>query len=442
MFLLGFKVQDPNSNSNGGKVYTAVATPTGYVHTSYGPAQGTKRPSIRKNFPATGETDSQKLTTNAYRELPLLWQEKVERKTYGTIVIKPTMLQTTLTPEEIADPKKTIAYFEKHAAALTSAQRREAAKLQDLEKAFLAQKFTTDDQVLSAGRPRTQAVNKRAATIKGEKEYYRPNGDVYRPRDLGGHHDVALVRTMRTAGIPVRLYGLPGTGKSALAEAAFGRDLITINGHGDMTVSNFVGCDRPQSDGTFKWADGPLTQAMKEGRPLFVDEITRIPTEVLAVLYSVLDGRNTLNFDDKPDEPVLKAAKGFYVLCGYNPEGIGVRQLDDALVSRFALGVEVTTDMDAARALGVPPKFIRFASNLKTKHTKDVAEGGPGMWVPQMRELLLAKKVAATVGSETFAASVIVGQCPRPEDLTEVAKVATSVFGETIKPLALGGQVI
>jgi hypothetical protein len=436
MFLLGFKVQDPSSTQQ--KTYIAVATSTGYCHTA---SQGTGRPTYRRAnaIGESGTTNATELAKAPWRALQSKWNEKTNHKSYSNILIQPVLIDDSgLSEEDSKDARKTIEYFEAESKNPSGAHVR-ADEPRKLGQMFVKGQLSQAAQTPVAA-PRAQAVDQRDAMIKGQREYYRPNGQVYRPRDLGGHHDVALLQHLRTAGIPVRLYGLPGTGKSALAEAAFGRDLITINGHGDMTVSHFVGSYLPQNDGTFQWADGPLTRAMKEGRPLFVDEITRIPSEVLAVLYSVLDGRGTLSLDDKPDAPVVTAAPGFYALCGYNPEGIGVRQLDDALVSRFAVPVEVTTDLDAAKALGVPARFIKLAENLRTKDAKDREDGGAGVWVPQMRELLLASTVAKTAGV-MFAASVIVGQCPRPEDVPTVTDVASKVFGATVKALALGGQV-
>jgi hypothetical protein len=436
MFLIGFKVQDPSSAQQ--KTYMAVATSTGYCHTA---SQGTGKPTYRRAnaIGDSGTTNTAELAKTAFRALLSKWNEKTKRKGYSNILVQPIVIDDSgLSEADSQEASKTIEYFQQVAQNPTGAYVR-ADEPRALGQMFMNGQISQTPQT-SGTAPRAQAAAQRDIMIKGEREYYRPNGKIYRPRDLGGHHDVALIKHLRTAGIPVRLYGLPGTGKSALAEAAFGRDLITINGHGDMTVSHFVGSYLPQNDGTFAWADGPLTRAMKEGRPLFVDEITRIPSEVLAVLYSVLDGRGTLSLDDKPDAPVVTAAPGFYALCGYNPEGIGVRQLDDALVSRFAVSVEVTTDLDAAEALGVPPKFIKLAENLRTKDLKDRENGGSGVWVPQMRELLLAAEVAKTVGV-MFAASVIVGQCPRPEDVPTVTDVASRIFGATVKTLALGGQV-
>jgi len=68
----------------------------------------------------------------------------------------------------------------------------------------------------------------------------RPNGQRYHPRALADHADVAALRALRDAGMPTLLYGLPGTGKTALVEAAF-PDLVTVAGDGDTAVADFVG---------------------------------------------------------------------------------------------------------------------------------------------------------------------------------------------------------
>ncbi|MFE3631549.1 AAA family ATPase [Streptomyces goshikiensis] len=433
MFVIGFKAQDPTSPK--AKVYAVVATSTGTVHTGYGAATGPLNTSLKSNFGTTGLTRPQ-AAQEAIKVVQKIWNDKVGRGGYSNILIPPTVFEAQLDEAQAGKPEFAIEFFERQSGLAAS---RLEGNLAELEQAFVNEKITTASKTLGAGRPRTKAVRQRAKVITGESEYYRPNGAVYRPRDVNGHHDVALLRSLRTGQIPVRLHGLPGTGKTALVEAAFGRDLITINGHGDMSPTHLVGAHLPKGSG-FEWADGPLVRAMKEGRPLFIDEITRIPTDTLAILYSVLDGRNTLNLDDLPDAPVVTAQPGFYVVCGYNPEGVGVRQLDDALISRFAVSVEVTTDYDAALSLGVPDKFINLAENMKTKNDEDVEKGGIGYWVPQMRELLAARDLTQHV-SETFAAAVLLGQCPRAEDLGKLQEVAKSVFGQTITPLKLGGQV-
>ena len=268
----------------------------------------------------------------------------------------------------------------------------------------------------------------------------RPNGEAYRPREIMGHTDVALLREFRSKSVYVRLAGPPGAGKTALAEAAF-NDLITINGHGDMTVANFVGSFLPQQDGGWIWHDGPLVRAMKEGKALLVDEGTRIPTEVLNILFSVLDGRLTLKIDERPDLPVVHAKEGFYVIMGYNPDTLGARPLDEALISRFRVQITVETDMPTAKALGVPQVAIRITENLRTRNAKDREEGGPGIWCPEMRELLSFRDLINMGVGEEFALATLIASCPRQDDVIILREVIHAVTKKKISAPALGGLV-
>lgn len=259
------------------------------------------------------------------------------------------------------------------------------------------------------------------------KKVLRPNGEEYKPREIMGHTDIALLREFRKLSIYPRLAGPPGAGKTACVEGAFGDELITVSGHGDMTVANFVGTHMPLPDGTWKWQDGPLVTAMKDGKVLFVDEGTRIPAEVLNILFSVMDGRNMLRLDDRPDDPIVHGKKGFFVVMGYNPDTLGARQLDEALVSRFRVQIDVKTDHATAKALGVPALAIRIAANLDKRDKKDRESGGMGYWVPQMRELLTFRDLVKANAGEDFALATLVASCPRQMDIPTLTKVITDV---------------
>lgn len=267
----------------------------------------------------------------------------------------------------------------------------------------------------------------------------RPNGESYVPRDLAGHHDVAALRAFAATGLFALLAGEPGTGKTALAEAAF-PDLISVQCHGDMTVAHLLGTHLPTAEGGWRWADGPLTEAARRGRPLYLDEIDSMPLDVSTVLHSVMDGRGVIRIDDRPDSPPVRAKDGFYVLGSYNPGGLGGRRLSEALLSRFSVQVTVATDHDAARGLGVPEELVTIAENLEAKSRSDRASGGRGVWAPQMRELLAARRLVDAGLGLDFAASSMIGQCPWPEDVDIVREVSEHVLGVRLEPLRLGAQ--
>jgi MoxR-like ATPase len=258
----------------------------------------------------------------------------------------------------------------------------------------------------------------------------RPNGQTYHPRFLADLPDVAALRRLRDAGIPTLLYGPPGTGKTSLVEAAF-PDLITVAGDGDTTVADFIGEYTQADDGRYEFVYGPLVTAMVEGRCLFIDDATLISPKVLAVVYPTMDGRRQIAVKAHKGE-IITAAPGFYVIAGHNP---GVHTvLTEALASRFAAQIQVSTDHDLARSLKIDPKAVQVARNLATRQ----ASGEIG-WALQLRELIAYQRIADVLGAEAAVAN-LVGIAPE-EDRDVVAAVVAAVFGRRINPLALGRQI-
>lgn len=148
----------------------------------------------------------------------------------------------------------------------------------------------------------------------------RPNGQMYHPRTLSGLPDVTVLRKLRDAGVPALLYGPPGTGKTSVVEAAF-PDLVTVQGDGDTTVGDLVGEYTQTPDGRYVFVHGPLVRAMREGRPLFVDDATLIAPTVLAVVYPGMDGRRQIIIKANGGE-VVDAAPGFYVIAGFTDRAV------------------------------------------------------------------------------------------------------------------------
>lgn len=271
-----------------------------------------------------------------------------------------------------------------------------------------------------------EVVVESVESLDGEKSYERPNGEKYFTRKWGEHSDVEVLRKARKDNFYTLLYGAPGCGKTAMVEAAFGDSLYTILGSGDTEVADLVGGYVQTPAGGFEWVDGPLVRSAEEGKVLLIDEIGLIDPKVLAVVYGLMDGRRELVVTANPERGVVRASEGFYVVAATNPNAPGVR-LSEALLSRFSLQVEMTTDWLLAKKLGVPAPAVTAAQNLAKKQSSDEVS-----WSPQFRELLAFRDISTTYGTK-FAISNLIATAPEM-DRPIVADVFTRVFGEEYKP--------
>src|SRR3546814_16865012 len=76
----------------------------------------------------------------------------------------------------------------------------------------------------------------------------------------------------------------------------FGRPLITVACHEDLTASDLVGRYLLKGGETV-WEDGPLTRAVKEGANCYLDEVVEAGADTIVVLHTLLAHRPELKVD-------------------------------------------------------------------------------------------------------------------------------------------------
>ncbi|MBF5006941.1 CbbQ/NirQ/NorQ/GpvN family protein [Diaphorobacter sp. NR2-3-3-1] len=119
--------------------------------------------------------------------------------------------------------------------------------------------------------------------------------------------------------LPVLIKGPTGCGKTRFVEhmaARLGRKLITVSCHDDLAAADLVG-RHLIGDGGTRWADGPLTRAVREGAICYLDEVVEARKDTTVVLHPLADDRRTLPIERTGEE--LCAADGFMLVVSYNP---------------------------------------------------------------------------------------------------------------------------
>jgi len=270
-------------------------------------------------------------------------------------------------------------------------------------------------------------------------------GEQYYPGHIEGMTDIDLLANARQYGLFVRLLSDPGCGKSRMVMAAFGSELITqVFSEGTAEEDVIGGWTPTDTAGRFEFRDGPLTRAMREGRPWLGDEINAANPRVLTALNGVFDGRLELRL---PTGELVKAADGFYAVVAYNHHAAGF-ELSQAMRSRFVLRVEVRSNLDAAKEIGVSSGLLATATRMRTLYEqhlrsydglRDDPEAGeePSPWMPQMRELVASRQITEAFG-ERVAARNLLGIASEEGAYPQLLAALTNAIGEGLsQPLVI-----
>src|SRR3990167_10513138 len=140
--------------------------------------------------------------------------------------------------------------------------------------------------------------------------------------------------------MPVLLISESGTGKTSAIRylaAKTKNGLRRVNLNGGTTADELVGRLLINDKGTY-WVDGVLTEAMRKGEWIVLDEINAALPEVLFVLQSVLDDDGYLVLNEKDDKEIVQKHPNFRLFATCNPpEYAGTKEMNKALLSRFAI---------------------------------------------------------------------------------------------------------
>jgi hypothetical protein len=168
----------------------------------------------------------------------------------------------------------------------------------------------------------------------------------YISRDIVGIQDLEVYDKARANKFDVLIYGPTGPGKTSSVVAwAASRKLrmATVSGNAALEPSQLIGKYIPDGKGGFVWIDGPVTDVVRNGGVLCLDEVNFISPKIYTVLYSLLDDRRCLILLDHMGETV-EAHPDLTIFATMNPNYIGTTPLNFAFRNRYV--VQIPWDYD------------------------------------------------------------------------------------------------
>jgi MoxR-like ATPase len=158
---------------------------------------------------------------------------------------------------------------------------------------------------------------------------------------IGRKNEILMIVSALDAGKHIFLEGPPGTSKSTILQAiseCTGRPYCLVTGNSDLTTSKLIGYFDPAEtlSGGYKaefFHPGPLLQAMKEGKYLYIEEFNRLPDETTNVFITAMSEKKLTI----PRLGMVEAHPAFRIIAALNPlDDIGISRISRALKDRFS----------------------------------------------------------------------------------------------------------
>ncbi|WP_166396984.1 AAA family ATPase [Rubrobacter marinus] len=168
----------------------------------------------------------------------------------------------------------------------------------------------------------------------------RSIGEAGRGAVVGRRREIEEISATLSAGRDLLLEGPPGTSKSTLLRTVAGASrvpFVMVEGNADLTPAKLVGYHDPSGvvahgyrPEDFAW--GPLTDAMRRGALLYVEEFNRVPDDTLNVLLGPLAEREI----EVPRVGTVRAEPGFRLIAAMNPfDNVGTMRVSRSILDRL-----------------------------------------------------------------------------------------------------------
>lgn len=175
--------------------------------------------------------------------------------------------------------------------------------------------------------------------------------------------DVAMANNQN-----VLIRGHAGSGKTVCVMAyasARGYRYYNISANVGLEPSHLFGAWTPtEQAGVFKWQDGPVTDLVRNGGVLLLNEIDFMPERITTVLFGLLDDRREIQLLENGGE-VIKAHPDLLIVGDHNPNYRGSRPMNQAWKDRFAHKLEFDYDIAIERKLIKNSSLLEVANKLR-----------------------------------------------------------------------------
>ena len=171
----------------------------------------------------------------------------------------------------------------------------------------------------------------------------------------------------------VLIRGHAGSGKTMCVLAwASSRNYryYNISANVGLEPSHLFGAWTPtETAGVFRWQDGPVTDLVRNGGVLLLNEIDFMPERITTVLFGLLDDRREIQLLENGGE-VIKAHPDLVVIGDHNPNYRGSRPMNQAWKDRFSHKLEFDYDKSIERKLIKNDALLEVANKLRAQADK------------------------------------------------------------------------
>lgn len=180
--------------------------------------------------------------------------------------------------------------------------------------------------------------------------------------------DYALANTTN-----VLIEGGAGTGKTICVQAyasARGYRYFNVSNNTSTEPSELFGQWVPTPEGRYRWQDGAVTQLVRHGGVLLLNEVNFLPARVSTVLFSLLDYRREIQLLSNGGE-VIKAHKDLLIVADMNYGYRGTQELNQAFNDRFGIKLEFNHDRAIENKVVGSKALLTLADQLRDQYDKE-----------------------------------------------------------------------